>query len=196
MWTHIAEPLGHYDGFKVTFQSHGTRLTRGECLELLCLDQEFRNSLTQVLKDIPFASFRWESPPVHSDALHKDFEFVVVDAPELEVAADKQTFAEYFRSMGAGQVGEFTNLSGDAQLIVPSPIDPDSNYNHFGAFLHSAPYPQIHALWKRVGDAATRLTGSRPLWLNTAGAGVSWLHIRVDRRPKYYVYQPYRDADA
>lgn len=30
-----------------------------------------------------------------------------------------------------------------------------------------------------------------PIWLNTAGAGVPWLHIRLDSRPKYYRYQPY-----
>ncbi|MGI9175867.1 MAG: DUF6940 family protein [Rhodothermales bacterium] len=24
------------------------------------------------------------------------------------------------------------------------------------------------------------------MWLSTAGGGVSWLHVRLDSRPKYY----------
>lgn len=30
--------------------------------------------------------------------------------------------------------------------------------------------------------------------LSTAGAGVRWLHVRVDDRPKYYHYRPYPQA--
>jgi hypothetical protein len=32
----------------------------------------------------------------------------------------------------------------------------------------------------------------RPLWVSTSGLGVSWLHLRFDRRPKYYTHAPYR----
>jgi len=31
-----------------------------------------------------------------------------------------------------------------------------------------------------------------PLWASTSGAGVAWLHIRFDTRPKYYIHLPYR----
>jgi hypothetical protein len=34
--------------------------------------------------------------------------------------------------------------------------------------------------------------GARPIWLNTAGAGVPWFHVRLDKRPKYYGVDPYR----
>lgn len=34
--------------------------------------------------------------------------------------------------------------------------------------------------------------GLKPVWLNTAGGGVPWLHIRLDDQPKYYRYQAYR----
>ena len=37
-----------------------------------------------------------------------------------------------------------------------------------------------------------RRVGARPVWLSTAGAGVSWLHVRLDDRPKYYGCGPYR----
>jgi hypothetical protein len=34
--------------------------------------------------------------------------------------------------------------------------------------------------------------GTAPVWVSTAGMGVSWLHVRLDNRPKYYGYKPYR----
>ena len=45
-----------------------------------------------------------------------------------------------------------------------------------------------------VGGAVQRRLGTKPVWLSTAGAGVSWLHVRLDDRPKYYGYAPYRQA--
>jgi len=38
----------------------------------------------------------------------------------------------------------------------------------------------------------TRRLSSRPVWLSTAGGGVSWLHVRLDDRPKYYHHAAYR----
>ena len=35
--------------------------------------------------------------------------------------------------------------------------------------------------------------GIQPIWLSTAGMGVPWLHVRLDSRPKYYAFGPYRD---
>lgn len=32
-----------------------------------------------------------------------------------------------------------------------------------------------------------------PIWLSTSGLGVYWLHMRLDRRPKYYTYEPFKE---
>jgi uncharacterized protein DUF6940 len=50
------------------------------------------------------------------------------------------------------------------------------------------------ALWHAVGGAMRRRVGSKPVWLSTAGAGVSSLHVRLDDRPKYYGFAPFRHA--
>src|SRR2546421_5679118 len=39
--------------------------------------------------------------------------------------------------------------------------------------------PQRHALWEAVGAAMERRLSAKPVWLSTAGAGVSWLHVRL-----------------
>jgi hypothetical protein len=84
------------------------------------------------------------------------------------------------------------NLGGDAILIVPCPVAEPSAYGHLAAFVRLAPERQRQALWQSVGEAMARRVGARPVWLSTAGAGVSWLHVRLDDRPKYYGYGPYR----
>merc|ERR1711957_1156939 len=34
-----------------------------------------------------------------------------------------------------------------------------------------------------------------PVWVSTAGSGVSWLSIRLDSRPKYYHHSAYNSPD-
>ena len=46
----------------------------------------------------------------------------------------------------------------------------------------------------RWSQAMVQRVGIKPVWLSTAGAGVSWLHVGLDDRPKYYGFGPYRQA--
>ncbi len=77
-------------------------------------------------------------------------------------------------------------------MVVPCPVAEASAYRHLAAFVRLAPESQRHALWQSVAEAMTRRIGAKPVWLSTAGAGVSWLHVRLDDRPKYYGFGPYR----
>ncbi|MFN0016858.1 MAG: DUF6940 family protein [Pirellulaceae bacterium] len=43
----------------------------------------------------------------------------------------------------------------------------------------------------RLGEAKAASVNVNPVWLITAGVGVSWLYVRLDDRPKYYGYGPY-----
>lgn len=89
----------------------------------------------------------------------------------------------------------FPNLSGDGLMIVPCPTIEEDIYGHLASVLRHAPEDQIIALWKEVGARARQSLNDRPKWLNTAGGGVAWLHVRLDSRPKYYHYTPYRDVN-
>lgn len=166
-------------------------LTYAEVTARMRRDEAFRACFIEALASMPFRAFRWETPSVTERTVGLPFECVVVDAPGLAPAPEPEPFASHFEAGGDGVV-VFPNLGGDTTLVVPCPIGRDASYNHFASFLRTAPDAQKHALLVRVGEAVEGALSSKPLWLSTAGAGVSWLHVRLDTRPKYYSYSPYK----
>jgi len=172
----------------------GVTLRWRDVLDLWQRDAEFRNFFLRVLAEAPFEAFRWETPPLTSDSLDRPFEFVLLDSPGLERTVDRAAFAEHFGPVSGPSVVSFANLGGDAVLVVPCPRGPDSMYGHLAAFVRDAPLEQKHLLWRRVAEAMQARLSDRPVWLSTAGAGVSWLHVRLDDRPKYYQHRPYQGS--
>ena len=157
-------------------------------------DTGFRRFFSDLLRDVPFRAFRWETPPLTSANRNQLFECVVVDSPDLVVAPDPYTFARHFAGKPVNSSATFPNLGGDAILVAPCPAQPGSDYAHFAAFLRHAEDAAQQALWRAVATAVDARLGDRPLWLSSAGGGVAWLHLRLDDRPKYYVHAPYRDT--
>jgi hypothetical protein len=193
MWTTRSERLAGGHVIKVALDLDSSLVSYAEILRRWQDDAEFRLMFTKLLADAPFAAFRWETPAISTAMANRPFEFVLVDSPGLAAHPDDQAFAEHFRAASDSGVVEFTNLGKDAILIVPCPLAPAAAYGHLASFVRHAPESQKHALWKLVGAAMQRRLGSKPVWLSTAGAGVSWLHVRLDDRPKYYSFAPYRE---
>ena len=159
-------------------------------VQLLQISIEFRRWYTELLASAPFEVFRWETPAVSSASIDQPFEFVLVDAPEIALSPDPRAFAEYF-AQGDDDILSFQNLGGDALMIVPTPRGIQDAYAHLAVFLRDGPPGQVDDFWRAIGAAVdTRITAT-PLWLNTAGGGVPWLHARLDSIPKYYRYEPY-----
>jgi len=159
-------------------------------------DRAFRSFFMSLLVDAPFPAYFWETPPITMSTMTNAFEFVLVDSHELVgVPSNELAFADRFDAAAAGEsVIEFSNLGGDATLIVPCPLEPLSAYSQISEFARGAPDDQQHQLWALVAAALTRRLGDQPVWVSTSGLGVYWLHIRLDSVPKYYTYQPYRTA--
>ena len=85
----------------------------------------------------------------------------------------------------------FPNLGNDAVLVVPRPSGAAAAWSHLAAFVRNAPAHQVHELWRVIGITMEQQLGTSPIWLSTAGMGVSWLHVRLDSRPKYYGFAEY-----
>ncbi|MDB6028636.1 MAG: hypothetical protein JWM68_4859 [Verrucomicrobiales bacterium] len=168
-----------------------------EVIELWCVSAEFRNYFTSLLVQSPFDAFFWETPSVTDQTVDRPFKFVLVDAPSLSrVRPDPAPFKGHFASRGSEEVLTFSNLGGDAILVVPAPIATESCYTHLAQFLRKAPGSQVDSFWRSVGVAMRERISAVPTWLSTAGLGVSWLHLRLDSRPKYYRHEPYKANNA
>jgi len=128
---------------------------------------------------------------VTSQNLQQAFECVFVSSPLLAgMPPDSSPFAEYFRTDCS--VVAFESLGRDALLVAPCPGMQVDNFAHLARFVATASAERASAFWMAVGEALEKMLGASPTWLSTAGLGVSWLHVRLDTRPKYYRHAPYR----
>jgi hypothetical protein len=191
MWSFRREELSA-DVLRFAVERNAKPVSFAEALRAWQTDTAFREWFNALLADAPFSAFRWETPGVTSATANRPFEFVLLDEPSLARRPDAQAFAEHFRAKPQATVIDFANLRGDAVLVVPCPASAPTAYGHLAAFVRESPAEQRDALWRAVGEALSRRLGTKPVWLSTAGAGVAWLHVRLDDRPKYYGHEPYR----
>jgi hypothetical protein len=172
-------------------------LTMAEVVHLWRESEAFGDFFTRCLADSGYSAFKWELPPVTRQTMGRDFQFVLVERPFLaKRSPDFKPFAGPVKASGeSGNVCVFPNLSGDATMIVPKPmlLKGTAPYVDIASFLRGAPEKQRRELWRKIGEAVEACVSDSPLWLNTAGGGVSWLHVRLDTRPKYNAYQPFKE---
>jgi hypothetical protein len=192
MWTSRSEQLASSRALRVAVDLDSSPVSYAVVLRRWQDDADFRSFFIGLLADSSFSAFRWETPPITDATASRPFEFVLLDSPGLASHPDAAAFAEHFSGVAEKEVVEFPNLGKDAIMVVPCPRGPLSAYGHLATFVRHAPEQQRHALWQLVGEVAQRRLSAKPVWLSTAGAGVSWLHVRLDDRPKYYGHAPYR----
>ena len=158
-------------------------------------DPAWARDFSSQLAASPWPAFFWETPPLKSTELTTAFQCVTVRAPRLaSKCADPSAFAELLSaSESATGIASFLNLGGDARLVVPQQVRRDVDYGHLASFLRTADPGQIENIWATVSEAVSlELVKGRAIWTSTSGLGVPWLHVRIDTRPKYYSYDPYR----
>lgn len=166
-----------------------------EVFDLWHHSADFRSFYIHLLTQTTFPGFYWEHPGLRTSSLHHPYEFVLLISTRLDKRDLNETaFADFFQTDDL--VTNFDNLGKNAQLIVPTPIGEVSAYKHLASFLRSAKTAQHHALFQQIGALILeRMHPEKTIWLNTAGNGVIWLHVRLDSRPKYYKTQAYRNPD-
>lgn len=190
MWSVRSEKLAKHGVMRFVVEREAKPMAYSQAIAALRDDESFRTFLTRTLVEVPYSAFRWETPGIAQSWVEKAFEFVVLDEPSLSRQVDERAFAEHFTEPDAAVVS-FVNLGRNATLVVPTPQADIEAYGHLAAFVRRAPAEQCDALWRRVGEEAAKRLSIWPVWLSTAGAGISWLHVRLDDRPKYYGYTPY-----
>ena len=155
-------------------------------------------AVLEALERCELEAYFWELPPA-SAFVDPPFEFVLARARVLEgVEVDQHTFSAHTAAActRGDATATFENLGGDAVLIAPceQPGVDARVYAHAATFFKGAPRAARRALLRATAAAALARAeerGSRPLWVSTSGAGVSYLHLRLDSSPKYYVTREY-----
>lgn len=194
MFTSKIDTVEEKHAHKYKLRQAGELLSYGGFLKHLQGDEEFRSFFINLLRDVPFKAYHWETPPVQSSSIDQPFEFVVSNTPGIDLPPDPGPFQQYFSALSKEEtIAVFDNLGKDATLIasVPPEEKEDRNYSHIGTFTDNATEQEQHALWQAVGRVTKEQISDQPFWLNTAGGGVAWLHVRLDSRPKYYRHAPY-----
>ena len=193
---HIEDPTPSHPDVTALRLRRGSRdLTWSEVLGGLQTDSQLRQALSTVLAESSLEAFFWETVPVSRGSRDQTFRSVLVPAPSLaRVPVDSYSFAGPLAGATSPDVRTFPNLGRDAQLVVPAPATDPATHSHLAVFLRNAPSAQVHRLWQAVGSAVDQWlsTSIEPVWVSTSGAGVAWLHVRLDRRPKYIMYAPFR----
>jgi hypothetical protein len=194
MWKPSVQTIDRDRVLQVSLWSDATPLSHYDVIRGWRESELFRRFYISLLADAPFEAVFWETPPVTRTSLGRPHEFVLVNSPQLGSAvAESLPFAGYFNSAKTGEsVVAFENLGQDAELIVPCPQGSAQGYAHLAAFVRAAPQTQCHELFRRLAQALEKRLSDKPLWVSTSGLGVYWLHIRLDSRPKYYTFEPYR----
>ena len=156
-------------------------------------DPEFVRFYTEELIKLNYRAFYWEHPALKKEFMKIRYECILQKSRPLEqLPLNENAFKDYI--VAKEQVVDFMNLGKDARLVVPTKKTDKEIYNHLGRFLRLAEKEQVNEVFKRVGKTIfEELEKQKVIWLNTAGLGVIWLHIRLDTRPKYYKTTMYKD---
>jgi hypothetical protein len=177
--------------YKVTFK---------DVINLWIHSKKFRKTFSKLLADVPFKAYMWKC--VSLDSVNKHFEFNVSNSKKLaRISTKAGPYRKYFKDHKAntGSVISFISNSNDTFLVVPYGPRDSKKYKDLASFMRKGTDDQIDKLWKTFGKQVHRIYNTkypifnnndknRPLWLNTHGLGVYWLHLRIDIEPKNYVY--------
>lgn len=191
--THLARGRGHQG--KLVDET-GRVWSWRAVLDALATDGSVATVLERAITQVPFPGVFWECGPVVGRDLDQPFQWVVVDSPAVaRLIPSPGAFRAPMADAPAGPIAVFPNLGHDAVLVAPRPGGDGEQAAHLVDFLRTARSSRRRALWTAIGSACQERLSARPdapLWLSTSGLGVPWLHVRLDDRPKYITWRPFR----
>jgi hypothetical protein len=98
------------------------------------------------ISELHYSAYFCEFPPVSRNTLDSLFVPIIIESKELaKITQDYSRFQEYINRRTNDNVVSFTNLGGDAILIVPIPKE-GKDYKNLAEFTKNAPYEQQLAL--------------------------------------------------
>jgi len=208
MFTYTTEEIpGNYQRvLKHKISKNGKQLTFQEVFDNWSDSHDFRTLFTEIIKNAHdehnFPGVFFESPPVQIKDVDSNYEFVLVKTGAFVSAKAERGFRDFKDKIeddscrdGELEACSFGNLSGDAKLVIPRGRDGERKqhkYTDIMNFILRGDPKEVDDFWKATGNACKERISDRPMWISTCGTAVDWLHLRLDSRPKYYSYRPYK----
>lgn len=121
----------------------------------------------------------FQTYPIHD--LEK-VKYLLTKSNTLPKTIDPIPYQKYVRRDKNKLSTVFPNLSGDVKLVIPI-----------------KPYPTIYSFakkstereWLALFNNVVKNFKKEDKFISTHGHGVSWLHVRIERYPKYYKLDPF-----
>ena len=112
-------------------------------------------------------------------------QFIISNELDKIQSQDINCFIEKISMSQDKYVTQFYNLSGDTLLIIPMPTN--ENYATIKDFIDNSPMIQQINFWKAVAhNIEEMLKFNKKIFISTHGLGVSYFHLRICTKPKYY----------
>ena len=183
------------DGVRFKIEENNKLLSFKEVFEHWKNTPAFIQFYVNALIAFPYEEFFWEHPAVKTAYLDRPYETILLKSSSFKNRkVDERSFKEKIETEAL--IAVFPNLGKNATLVVPTKHHSPAIYKHLGSFLRAASSLQVQAIFQQLGETLlAEITKGKLVWLNTAGLGVIWLHIRLDSRPKYYKVATYKKPD-
>lgn len=125
------------------------------------------------------------------------FEFVLIKTTGFSSKTYIITFGVEKINKNSNDIIWFPNPSNSSILVVPcfNHLFSINDYIHIGTFMRSSNIKQKYNLVQSMFEIyfnELALQPNKKLWFSTHGKGVGWLHIRIDKPPKYITHKPYK----
>lgn len=113
----------------------------------------------------------------------------IPDSRLLQLQQDSTSFNKEIKKAiqkGNKYATSFTNLGGDAILIIPIPRT-GKNFTTIKDFIDNASITHQREFWKYASKIIKQqLKLQKGVYISTHGLGVPYFHLRLDTKPKYY----------
>ena len=129
--------------------------------------------------------FMWRCNSITKE-MNTEFKNEFIINNSLPKEQDYTPFLKKIKNNQNKYVFAFENLSKDTILVVPTPRN-NKSFAHIKQFIDEASSLQQKEFWKYVANECKKMLKKHDrIWVSTHGLGVSYLHIRISYKPKYY----------
>jgi hypothetical protein len=182
------------DTIEYKFYNENKELSFKDATKLLHDNNNFRLLCVQLFRVVPFDYYMFGLTKIRTPHDYtKQFIMYFKNEPKFKgMRTDPIAFLEKFQYIeeepedGTHHWSLFLNLSGDALLLVPN-MPKNKNdyfkYRDISSYIKNTSDANINKMLQFIGARLTQIKA--PVYVNTHGFGVPWLHIRFDTSPKY-----------